>query len=175
MSDTELQARGVRALDEPDLWAQPWFREKLLRALGADGFDQTAVDAVRALLAANPTIAAFDDFKQAIDAAGAGTAAAPHLPRAAAHFEKVRATNAEVYGPKTKAEYKARCWPNNLKLLQTDWELHEDIFTADICIEKHRFITKETPIASAGSCFAANIALQLQHWGYNYLLEIGER
>ena len=37
--------------------------------------------------------------------------------------------------------------------------------------ERYPILTKSTPIGSAGSCFALRIAHQLQHWGYNYIIE----
>tara|TARA_X000000950_G_scaffold108424_2_gene136742 strand:- start:9044 stop:10303 length:1260 start_codon:yes stop_codon:yes gene_type:complete len=90
------------------------------------------------------------------------------------HIQNTKSFNETIYIPKNVEDYKVRYWPNNEKLLETRWEAFVDIYEANFCLKPNRFITNETVIASAGSCFARNIALQLQDWGYNYKIEMGK-
>ncbi|MGE4218174.1 MAG: GSCFA domain-containing protein [Alphaproteobacteria bacterium] len=166
---------GPLILDRPDLWNDPRFRAKLLLSLEAEGFEAETVALVDAVLgnADTPTFEAFC-VAAARHASGPGRSnAQTRLVSVFEHWRTHRNFNRAVYRPRSKEDHIARFWPNNPKLLQTHWEMYADIFEMDLFTQHNRFITPETPIASAGSCFAANISRQLQHWNYNYLLEMG--
>lgn len=168
MSTAPADDKTVRAFDQKDLWKAEWFRAKLLKSMESDGFGQGPVGAAKGLFDSHPDIANFEDF-------AAKAAAAPGLAPVVKLWSERREYNRTIYSPANPTEYKARYWPNNTKLLQANWELFEDIYSASFALDRPRFITTDTPIASAGSCFAANIAYQLQEWGYNYLVEMGGR
>lgn len=166
----------VLVLDRVDLWNDSRFREKLIASIEADGYGKKAAKLVAKTFADNDT-PDFDAFRKAVGSANErGQINADDtklLSDIVAHWNKVRSDNSSVYRPQSVNDYKARYWPNNPKLLETNWEYYEDIYQADLFVESNRFISKETPIVSAGSCFAANISRQLQFWDYNYLLEMG--
>jgi hypothetical protein len=166
----------VYDLSEPNLWQKPWFQEKLLASLARDGHEPAAIEAVRAVLreAAPATLEAFK-AAAAERLPSLPAAAAAGLERAAKHLDAVAAFNRSIYFPQTPDEIKRRFWPNNPKLLATNWHSYADIFEADFHVATNRFIKADTAIGSAGSCFAAAISRQLQLWGYNYVLEMGKK
>jgi len=161
----------VLVLDSPGLWGTPRYRDKLLASLAREGFDARTVELVRQVFAAGG-VDDFDAFARAAETPGRNDADRAALQGVVAHWRAVRSYNATVYRAATPEDYKIRNWPNNPKVLADKRENYADIFTADLTVKPKRFITKDTAIASAGSCFAANISRQLQHWGYNYIVEM---
>lgn len=153
-------------LSEPKLWRKPWFQEKLIAALRHDGFSDAELAPAREILAAG-----VDDLA-GFKAAAAGRAG---VERVIAHLDAIAAFNRTIYYPQTPDEIKTRFWPNNAKLMATNWHSYADIFETDFFLKPQRFITPQTGIGSAGSCFAAAISRQLQFWGYNYILEMGKK
>lgn len=172
--DDGNRATEVLCLDSENLWRNEEFQRKLISSLATDGFQDPAKTAVEAIFS-RKSPGDFEAFKNSvadcesflsIDEVSA-------LRDVVRHWAKIREHNYSAYTPADAEEYKVRYWPNNAKLRNTKWEYWEDIFEANIFAKHSRFITKDTPIISAGSCFAANISKQLQHWGYNYLVEMG--
>lgn len=163
----------VLRLDADNAWSQPAFRQHLVASLLSDGLPERAVALLDKILR-DSGAGSFEQFSEAAErrrsqlSPGDGDL----VGKALAHLEHVRAHNLSVYDSPTPEDYKRRYWPNNAKLRQTNWEYFEDLYEADLTVTPRRFIDKATPITSAGSCFAANIARQLQHWGYNYLVEM---
>lgn len=155
-------------LDRTNLWDDRIFRRRLLASLNAEGFEAKHIAATERLFAQNET-PDFDAFVAASEASPEQSLLVPII----SHWRSVREQNRAVYRPASPEDHKARFWPNNPKTLQSNWESYADINELDLFTEPHRFITPETPIASAGSCFAGNISRQLQHWNYNYILEMG--
>ncbi len=166
----------VLDLSEPDVWSKGWFQEKVIAALRHDGFADEQLNFVRDVFAGD-LLKDFDAFKTAAKTRLESLPAAKRLEleRVASHMEKVISFNRRIYFPRNPTEVQQRFWPNNPKLLATNWHSYADIFETDFFIEPNRFITPQTPIGSAGSCFAAAISRQLQYWGYNYVLELGKR
>jgi len=79
--------------------------------------------------------------------------------------------NSTCYIKNSKEKTRTIQWPNNPQTKKHDPNNYFDIYS-DYFYKRHtRFITKETAIGSAGSCFALRIAHQLQAWGYNYVIE----
>lgn len=148
----------------------------VVRALEGDGFDKVTCDVLVQAMD-DPTITTFEDLvaRSATLTGSLPPERSSRLKSAIEHLTKTRNHNTTVYDAVTPADYKARYWPNNAKLRQTNWELFEDLHQADIMVSADRFITKQTAITSAGSCFAANISRQLQHWGYNYIVEMQQQ
>ena len=169
------ESSDTYALDDPAIWSSRWFQEKLIKGLSNEGFDGDAIQNFGEFLL-NSKIATFEDYCAKIEAqiAKETATAARALTDIHEHIQSVKGYNETVYTPKTLRDWRVRYWPNNPKLLQTQWDAYEDIFEANFCLEPNRFITSDTTIASAGSCFAQNISRQLQYWGYNYKIEMGK-
>lgn len=163
-------------LSAPDIWREAWFQQKLLAALRRDGLGDAEVAAARDLIREDRP-ADFEAFRTLARArlARLDAQAAAALQRVVAHLETVVAFNRSIYYPQSPEEIKTRFWPNNAKLMATNWHSYADIFDTDFFLKPHRFITPSTAIGSAGSCFAAAISRQLQFWGYNYVLEMGRK
>jgi len=76
--------------------------------------------------------------------------------------------NRDAYSPKGKKRPSALFWPD-----PTDSRNRRSIFEELPYVEANPFITRDTPIASAGSCFATEIAAYLQREGFNYVITEG--
>jgi hypothetical protein len=173
--DEAGQWRDLRALDDDNLWADPWYHRRLLASLAREGFEDAAIDLVRRVLCERRCSDYSEFCIEARDLARSESSEALQMiERVIAHWQACREYNLSVYNPTSVADYKTRYWPNNAKLLATRWDHYVDIYEADIFSETHRFIDRSTAVVSAGSCFAQNISRQLQHWGYNYLIEMGK-
>ena len=166
----------VLLLTDPELWNSFRFRRKLIESLERESFDPRAIELVEAVFdsASTPTFDAFSEAVESyIETASCSDADATAVRAVVSNWKVVRTFNKSIYRPRSKEDYWKRYWPNNQKNLRTKWEYYQDIHEMDLFFDEKRFITKDTPIASAGSCFAANISRQLQHWDYNYILEMG--
>jgi len=172
----DLTPSPVLNLGLDTLWQQPWFHERLIEALRNESVRDDVVAIWREWLPAIHA-ATWDDFRSAaltrLSELPEGTRAA--FEQSLSDVGNVRTFNDHIYSTVDPFEVRTFTWPNNPKLLATDWNLYADVFEADFMVEPCRFITPETPIVSAGSCFAANISRQLQGWGYNYLVEMGNK
>lgn len=74
--------------------------------------------------------------------------------------------NRRAYSPTDRENPDAVFWPN-----PTDEKRPRSLFTELPYVQRNKFITKDTAIASIGSCFAVEIAYALQREGYNYLVK----
>lgn len=70
----------------------------------------------------------------------------------------------DAYDPKTKPNPDAVFWPNPKR------DPSRTIYDTLPYIENLGLITKETPVGSAGSCFAFEFARNLQRRGFNYVV-----
>lgn len=168
MSQAEAAHEEILCLDQADLWTNAGFQQRLLHSLSREGFGDEAIEATRRVFARSDP-PDFDAFVTAANSSPDRALVSPVVD----HWRAVRAKNLSIYRPASPDDHKMRFWPNNPKTLQSNWESYADILEVDLFATQHRFITPETPIASAGSCFAGNISRQLQHWNYNYVLEMG--
>jgi len=163
-------------LSKPDVWSEAWFQDKVVAALRHDGMSDKQLDFVRSVFDIDGP-KDFDAFKAAVAArletVPPGDQA--QIEQIVGHMDRVLTFNRRVYFPRSAEEIKQRFWPNNPKLLATQWQHYADIFDTDLFVKPNRFITPQTPVGSAGSCFAAAISRQLQYWGYNYVLELGKK
>lgn len=82
-----------------------------------------------------------------------------------AEYEEMVAKTATTYAPTTKPNPKAVFWPDVTK------DPSQSIFDCQPIVKNHSWVNLQTPIASAGSCFASEIAYNLQRRGFNYLVE----
>lgn len=78
------------------------------------------------------------------------------------NFQSERLENADAYDPKTKPNPLAVTWP--------DPKYGQTVFDAEILVERKSILNKLTPVGSAGSCFAMEIAHWMQRAGFNYLV-----
>ena len=73
--------------------------------------------------------------------------------------------NKEAYPYDSMHKVESGFWPNPIEV-KNGRSLHTEFPYR----HQHKFITKNTPLASAGSCFAMEIAHWLQREGYNYIV-----
>jgi hypothetical protein len=159
----------VLDLSEPLLWSDPRFHDRLVQGLENDGFEAGDLAALRDVLGAAP-LADLDALEAAVAKAG-DPEARPALERIVAHLRGVSDFNSTCYQRKTPEQTRVIQWPNSGRVKVHDPAHYFDIFKDFPTRETHRFIGRDTPIGSAGSCFALRIAHQLQLWGYNYVIE----
>lgn len=76
-------------------------------------------------------------------------------------YAELVSENQTAYASRNEKERDQKYWPT-----LTSGKIYQDNF----CLKKDRFITRQTKIASAGSCFAVNIGKKLREWGYNYFI-----
>ena len=127
--------------------------ELCAKSLANDGFDRAVIDQIKQILS---SVRNFEDFAEKAKLV-------PALVPVVNLLEARREYNTTIYSPKNPAEYKASLFgPTTPNFSRPTGRITEDIYEASIVLNKPRFITKDTPIISAGSRFAANIALQLQ-------------
>lgn len=69
-----------------------------------------------------------------------------------------------AYHPETLPNVKAAFWPNPARVPDAN------LYSVMPVIKSHHFINKNTPVASAGSCFAVEIAKELQRRKFNYVI-----
>ena len=172
----DIDTNPIIALDNPKIWSEPGFQERLFKSLERDGFGQECIQEFGIVLV--DAVESFSDLKQVIEKRSASlsnSGLAQELRDVIAHLEDVREHNATIYKPSSPDDVKQRWWPSNPKSLELAWENYISIYDVNLCVTPKRFITKDTPIVSAGSCFARNISRQLQVWEYNYLIEMGLR
>jgi hypothetical protein len=90
-------------------------------------------------------------------------------PMAAALFYKHKVQsqlNEKAYSPKGRTNPEAVFWPN-----PTDQNRPRSLHDQLPFVQKVQLISKSTPIASIGSCFAVEIAYALQREEYNYIVK----
>jgi hypothetical protein len=76
------------------------------------------------------------------------------------------ARNRRIYSHTTPGEIRHRYWPTGAR----EHLERENLFAMSFCPRPDRFITRNTRIASAGSCFAHEIGRALRTWRYNYFI-----
>lgn len=81
------------------------------------------------------------------------------------HFEKLYFDSINRYTVEKKTNPAAVYWPNPIR---DPSQTLENILPY---VHKHPILNKQTPITSAGSCFAFEISHQLQKSGFNYLIK----
>lgn len=87
-----------------------------------------------------------------------------------ADYEQAITNSLTAYNPKLKPNPTAVYWPNPHREPATS--VYETLPIA----KKYPIVSKDTPIGSAGSCFAFEIAYYLQEQGFNYIVtEKGHR
>jgi hypothetical protein len=80
-------------------------------------------------------------------------------------YEQDFLKNCQRYKKSTKPNPDAVWWPD-----PTRAEGSPDLFQMMPYVHRHPFITKSTPIGSAGSCFAIELSKQFQREGFNYIV-----
>jgi hypothetical protein len=91
-------------------------------------------------------------------------AAVACLQALAVHRRKTQ-DSMQAYATEGKPDPQALFWPNPTHPLHPD-----SVYDQLPVVRCHPFITRQTPIGSAGSCFAKEIAYRLQADGYNYVI-----
>lgn len=79
--------------------------------------------------------------------------------------------NSTCYYRSTAEDTRVKQWPNNQKIKKNEPNHFFNIYEDHFYRYQKNWITKNTAVGSAGSCFALRIAHQLQRWGYNYVIE----
>jgi len=166
------QAQAPLDLSGPEVWRDPRYHTIILEGLRRDGLGADAIEPVR-MAFAEGAIGSNEDLYEAIDRIASGMPAARRDAAAAVlrHLRGVAAVNAASYRIATAEDARTVHWPNARDVLERDSEAYVDIHADLFYRTCHAFITRSTPIGSAGSCFAKRIAQHLQMWGYNYVIE----
>lgn len=74
--------------------------------------------------------------------------------------------NRYIYSHTTPQEIRHKYWPTGKsEHLETD-----NLYKMNLCVKANKFITPQTKIMSAGSCFAFEIGKMLRAWDYNYFI-----
>jgi len=169
---TDPRREDILVLSDPLLWHDPRLQRMLIDGIARDGFSDAVVSALRTVGEAG----GFSDMAGFVARArGHAASLAPELRdgvnAALDHLEAAVVFNTTCYRRDTPERSRVIQWPNNERLKAQDPAYYFDIFEDFPTRETPRFIERDTPIGSAGSCFALRIAHQLQLWGYNYVIE----
>ncbi len=173
INTTEKKNINFCAFDDPNIWGKKWFKSRLLKSLTNQGFEEKTIKAFSFFLS-NSRIKTYKEYCIEIERhiSNSPKNEANQLNSIHKYIKKNKNYNETIYRPNTIGDHQVRYWPNNPKVLQDKWEAYVDIYEANFNLKQNRFINKKTVLASAGSCFAKNISLQLQHWNYNYKIEM---
>lgn len=163
---------GAVDLSSPERWADECYQRLIVQGLENEGVDPAITGLIAGILhdSAAPS---YESLRSALlDRAGG---LSPNLAEQARglveYLDETVDSNATCLLTETVERARYVRWPNNPATKAKYPEQYFDIFEDFFFREPARFITPDTPIGSAGSCFAARIAHQLQHWNYNYVLE----
>lgn len=165
-------APTVVDISAPDLWRNPRFWSMFAAGLRREGLPERLCASVEAWLKESP-VDDYQGFRTLAERRAAALDASDRQALAATldRLDAVIRLNQTCYLRDTPEQSRVVQWPNNPAVKARDPASYFDIHE-DYCYRHaHRFISKSTPIGSAGSCFALRIAHQLQSWGYNYVIE----
>lgn len=131
-------------------------QREILRALVARGGFRSHLEVV---------LGVRDFVVHSMNAAGVMTAEGLDiLRRTVTHIEETLA-NSRAYSTEGRSNPDAVFWPNPT-YEKSPRSVHDELPWG----ETYGFVAKDTPIGSAGSCFAMEIAHRLQDEGYNYVI-----
>ena len=165
---SNLKLSDVRVAVPGGDWSQPWFAETLVAGLVREGLDADGQEVVRSAFAdSNPESA--EDLLAALQALSPSSCG--NAVELVTGLQRQADFNRDCYTPGDPERQRVTTWPNNQRTKISYPERFFDIFEDLPYRDAPRFITPQTPIGSAGSCFALRIAHQLQAWGYNYVIE----
>ncbi len=88
----------------------------------------------------------------------------PRLRRDLDAVKRRMAENADAYNPRTKPNPDAVFWPNPLR------DPKSDLYEMLPVVRNLGLVTRRTPVGSAGSCFAMEIAYALQRRQFNFVV-----
>ena len=159
-------------MSSPDIWGNPRFHQLIIEGLEHDGYGPDAVRPVKMAL----ELGSIRSNEELFNAVQRMTSDLPAEQRRAsdgalAYLRRLAADNEASYRMTTPEEARTLAWPNAPESLGRDPEMYFDIYEDLFYRHRYPFITPQTPIGSAGSCFATRIAHQLQEWKYNYVIE----
>ena len=159
-------------LSSPELWSSRQFHGMILQGLQKDGFGADVIALVAKALdhMAEPSYAGLRAGLM-LSAADQTPTLKQELERLVEFLDETIEFNNRIYQINDGEAARVKRWPNHLGIKARYPEQYFDIFEDFFFVEPNRFITKDTPIGSAGSCFALRIAHQLQQWDYNYVIE----
>jgi hypothetical protein len=159
-------------LSSETVWGDVCYRDFVFVGLKRDGFSSAAVDLLSNWAREISPRSAADFFRGVRGRiSAADTELRSEIERAVTYLSELGVRNDTVYRRDTPEKTRVIQWPNNPNTKANEPSHFFDIFTDHFYRNPHRLISKDTPIGSAGSCFALRIAHQLQIWGYNYVIE----
>ncbi len=167
-----VPARRVFELSASGVWRDRRFLEMLFRGLARDGAPESAIRSITGWIETESP-RNYADFRQIAARRCPGLPDAERrqcqevLDRLDDHVQ----FNSTCYVRDSPEKARVTQWPNNSGTKSGQPSHYFDIYEDFFYRTPHRFVTPETPIGSAGSCFALRIAHQLQLWGYKYILE----
>lgn len=159
-------------LSRNDLWQLDWFHQMLIGGLCREGLSASAAEQLKALLTESRP-RSFEQFVKEVRKKNSNLSESIKLEieKHIFNLERTVDFNNKCYLRDTPEKTRVTQWPNNQTSRQNNprhyFDIYEDLFFR----ERYPILKKNTPIGSAGSCFALRIAHQLQYWGYNYIIE----
>ena len=168
--NVERKNREPIILNDPGRWEDPIFQQITIQSFVSLGLSKKGEGILKRVFASN-AIACLDDLLKIVEDMDEDK----ELKKEALSIVKVAKSSSDYndtcYVTGTKEKSRVARWPNNNDVRQQSPDLFFDINETHFYRHTKRFIARDTPVGSAGSCFAAKIAHMLQHWGYNYVLE----
>lgn len=151
-------------LISPKLWSSHFFPKHLKKVLLDAGYPEAECEKFLFLL---------EGHSQDVDSllTSLSQSKDEQVSKIAKYITSVRSKNANCYKRNSREKSRVIQWPNNPKTLQNDPAHYFDIFEDLPWRNQYRWIDRNTPVVSMGSCFAHRIAHQLQITGYNYIIE----
>ncbi|HEY9080162.1 GSCFA domain-containing protein [Magnetovibrio sp.] len=159
-------------LSSSNTWNDQTLLGLMIEGLRKDGFEESTLAHAERLLhqhapkSSEEFIKILNDDAQSCDAK-----LGDEIKRIAAFHTATVTANSTCYLRESPEKTRTIQWPNNQSAKVNDPSNYFDIYEDFFYKTPHRFITKDTPIGSLGSCFALRIAHQLQAWNYNYVIE----
>ena len=155
-----------------NIWSQHWFEEVLFLGMKFDGLSPESCEWLREIFKKNQPVS-LDQFQDFFEKSKnlASQSVQKELSAYFPSFYNDAKYNLNCYIRDTPEKTRVTQYPNNQNTKVRNPSHYFDIYQDLFFRNHHRFITKDTPIGSAGSCFATRIAHQLQSWGYNYIIK----
>jgi GSCFA family protein len=160
-------------LNDNNLWRNEKFILNLFRSIKNDGYSEKLTEFLKEVLS-RENINSFSDFITQCRICSVSiedNELKKEIEKFIDTSMEINKSNESCYLRDTIEKSRVIQWPNNPNVYRNDPDKYFDIYKDFFYKNTHRIISKNTPIGSAGSCFATRIAHQLQLWNYNYIIE----
>lgn len=167
-----MTSSNVLDLSSRRFWSDSRAQEMLCAGIKKDGFSNEIINQVRNVFDVDSPTSSENLVRKIKSLAGSVSVAHKvEFDQFVEYLEALILNNGSCYLRDTPEKARVIQWPNNPSSRINDPSSYVDIFQDQFYRTPNRFLTRDTPIGSLGSCFALRIAHQLQTWGYNYVVE----